>query len=169
MKLNSKGQSLIEVLAGLTMAVLIVAALVNMVTASLRSSQYAKTSAQATKYAQEAIEWLRSERDLSPSWSEFKTKVMGGDDVEMATWCLTNVTCEFPAIARVCNEEEYINFGDCLTGNENSIFKRELIITNNVDLEYRINVKVRVYWSDQASQEHSSELNTILSDTERWR
>ena len=168
MKINSKGQSLIEVLAGLAMAVLIVAALVNMVTASLRSSQYAKTTSQATKYAQEAIEWLRSERDSAATWSDFKSNVLGDSEVESKTWCLKNVSEGLPINFGSCAVDGFVCYGDCLPA-ETTIFKRELTIVTNTDSDSRINVNVKVFWTDQALAEHSSELKTILSDTGKWR
>lgn len=162
MKLNnSRGQSLIEVLAGLAMAVLIVAALINMVTASLRSAQFAKSTSTATKYGQEIIEWLRSQRD-SLGWSSFVAQSLNTNDT--ATWCFRETS--WPAVSQACGLTSYICSGHC-ANNINTIFKREVLFTKNGDS--KINVKVKVSWTDQSLSEHKSDLETILSDTGKWR
>ena len=139
----SKGQSLVEVLASLGMVILIVAALVNLVTASLRSSNYAKTASQANKFAQEGIEWLRSQRDRAVDWDSFKSSVVG-------TRCLRSFS-------------EGLVTGDCtLTG---TIFKREAVISED---GMRLNVKITVKWDDQAG-EHTSQVETIFTDTSQWK
>lgn len=149
-KFNCRGQTLIEVLAGMAMAVLIVAALINLVTASIRSSQVAKNSSQATKYAQEGIEWTRSQRDVL-GWDGFITLTLGEDNTK--TWCLNNAS-------------ESLTIEPCLNIGS-SIFKRSLTIEK--DSDSRVKVKVTVSWKDQAQSEHSSVLDTIFSNTSAWQ
>ncbi len=57
------GQTLIEVVIAMGISVLILVTLVSGVTVSLRNIQFANNKAQATKYAQEAFEAVRSIRD----------------------------------------------------------------------------------------------------------
>lgn len=59
---SQKGQSLIEVIIALTVGVFVVTALTFSVIFALRNANFAKTSAQATKLAQEGIERVRTGR-----------------------------------------------------------------------------------------------------------
>lgn len=147
MKTNSNGQSLVEVLASLGMVILIVAALVNLVTASLRSSNYAKTASQANKFAQEAIEWTRSLRDRAADWDSFKASVLG-------IRCLTNIT-SWPTSSAACGENDFVG---------TTIFKREALISED---GAKLNVKITVKWKDQVG-EHKSQVETIFTDTSKW-
>lgn len=160
LKNNSKGQSLVEVIASLGVVILIVAALVNLVTASLRSSNYAKTAAQANKFAQEAIEWTRSLRDRASDWASFKLQVIPSENTK--TWCLKNIST-WPNVPGICGATDFICSGGC-TPLETTIFKREALITED---ETRLKVKVTVKWSDQAG-EHKSQVETIFTDTSKW-
>jgi len=64
------GQSLYEVVFAIGIAAIIITGVLVVSTTSVRNSTYSKNNAQATMYAQEAIEWLRSERDAS-AWTIF--------------------------------------------------------------------------------------------------
>lgn len=65
-KYNSRfqyGQSLIEVVIALAIATLVLVALANGVTTSIRNSRFAKDKSQATELAQDTLEAVRSIRD----------------------------------------------------------------------------------------------------------
>lgn len=61
--LSEKGQSLLEVVIALAVIIIIVGALTFATISSIRNGQVAKAHAQATKLAQEGIEWVRTGRD----------------------------------------------------------------------------------------------------------
>lgn len=63
MKKQEKGQSLIEVLAALSVVVLVILALVIITTISIRNATFAKNQSLATSYAQELIEEARDLRN----------------------------------------------------------------------------------------------------------
>ncbi len=71
-----KGQSLFEVVFAIGIAAIIITGVVIVSTTSIRNSTYSKNNSQATKYAQDEMEWLRSQRDLS--WTGFTTGAAGG-------------------------------------------------------------------------------------------
>ncbi|MBI4066666.1 hypothetical protein HY411_03030 [Candidatus Gottesmanbacteria bacterium] len=52
---NTSGQTIVELIVVIGVAMVIVTALIVSSTASLRSSQYSKAKSQATKYAQEGM------------------------------------------------------------------------------------------------------------------
>lgn len=150
-KNNEEGQSLIEVLASLVIAILIIGALINAVTASIRNAQFAKNSSLATKYAQEGMEFIRSQRDTANTWVEFRD-----GRVRTFPWCLKSTA--WPEAVGYCGEE------DKITG---TIFTREAYISEESDT--KVKAKVIVKWKDQSSQEHKSELVSIFSDMSQWK
>src|SRR3989338_1965261 len=60
---RQNGQTLLELVAAMAVAIIVVVALTFATIASLRNSQFAKNQSQATKLAQEGIEIVRSARD----------------------------------------------------------------------------------------------------------
>jgi len=67
--IKNKAQSLFEVIAILGIVSLVLTALLWTSTLSVRNASSSDTKAQATRLAQEALEWIRSERDRS--WQDF--------------------------------------------------------------------------------------------------
>ncbi len=67
---QNKGQSLVEVVLALGVAVVVILALVRATVVSMRNANFAKNESLATKYAQEAIESVRLLRDKS-DWETF--------------------------------------------------------------------------------------------------
>ncbi len=63
---NESGQSLVEVIAALTVVAIIVFVLVKASTTSIRNATFARNWTLATKYAQELIEEARKLRDNQP-------------------------------------------------------------------------------------------------------
>lgn len=71
MILNNRGQTLLELIVVISVAIFVVAALAFSTVSSLRNAQLAKNQAQATKLAQEAIEKVRSGRDRNLNFGSF--------------------------------------------------------------------------------------------------
>jgi Tfp pilus assembly protein PilV len=67
---KEKGQSLIEVLAALAVALVVILGLVRVTISSMTNARYAKDQSLATQYAQEAMEEVRAYRDQN-SWETF--------------------------------------------------------------------------------------------------
>jgi len=90
-KLNSyrknillSGQSLFEVIVALALVTLIITAVVTLATSSIRNADFSRDNALATKYAQEAVEWMRQERDVS--WSTFRTATLSKTQLGTLSW-----------------------------------------------------------------------------------
>lgn len=60
---TSSGQSLVEVMIAMVVAVVVLGALIVVILNSLKNAQFAQNQAKATKYAQEAIDQVRNIRD----------------------------------------------------------------------------------------------------------
>lgn len=58
-----RGQSLFELVVAIAISALIVVAMVSLAVNSIQNSNYAKNKAVASSYAQQAMEWLRGQRD----------------------------------------------------------------------------------------------------------
>lgn len=72
-----KGQSLIELIAATGIVLLIVTGILVSTNRSVKNTDFSKTQAQATKYAQEGIEIARNERDQNPAsfWNRTGTEI----------------------------------------------------------------------------------------------
>ncbi len=145
---KEKGQTLLEVLVALAVVVLVIVALIKATTYSLKGSDFSKTQALATRYAQEAIEWTRAERDKS--WDNLADR----SSADGSTYCLTSLS--WPG-AGGCSESGFLE--------ADNRFKREVVLKNVGGEGNRIEVRVEVSWQD-ASGEHHSRLETYLSN---WR
>ncbi|MBI4091267.1 hypothetical protein HY419_00780 [candidate division WWE3 bacterium] len=86
MALKSKsGQGLVETLLAVTVAVIIITALISLAVVALRNSRQATYTAQATRIAQSQIEYARAFRDIS-DWATFD---------QVLTGCPLSTPCHF--------------------------------------------------------------------------
>jgi Tfp pilus assembly protein PilV len=146
MKRYNKGQSLFEVILALALSTLIIVALVSLVSNSISNASYSKNKTRATRYTQEATEWLRGQRDAD--WDAFYANVGVCDPVYVQ--CLDTIAW---GDCNICGDAELI-------GN---IFKREVFFTNIAPDS--VTVEVKTYWTD-AQGTHEVRNSTFLTD---WR
>lgn len=129
-KRKKNGQSLLEVLVALTIAILVVLALVRAVTVAVRNASFARNQALATKYSEEAMEWLRSQRDKS--WDNLDSK----DDPAGNRYCLNSLS--WPASVGSCSSTNFI---------PGTPFQREVVLTE-VTAGEKIKAEVKVSWQE---------------------
>ena len=140
MRLNqakTKGQSLLEVVVALSVALLVILALVRVTIIAMRNAQFAKNQAMATQSAQEVMETVRAYRDQN-SWETFV------NDCES----ITGAGLPFPFT--LFPPDCYLpppSSGDCSPSDESC------------------EVKVIVSWTDSQGS-HQSELTTRLTKWE---
>lgn len=139
------GQSLFEVVLALAVAALIIVAIVALATTSIRNASFSRNQSLATRYAQEAIEWLRGQRD--EDWDAFTTRAL------TPLWCLRSLSWT-DAVIGGCGSSDFIS---------DTIFKREVSFTT-IDAS-NIDTEVNVYWQD-AQGLHESKTVTTFTD---WR
>ncbi|MBI4999386.1 hypothetical protein HZB97_01295 [Candidatus Gottesmanbacteria bacterium] len=70
---HKDGQSLLEALVAMAIAILIIGGLVAAVIVAVRNAQFARNQVLATKYANEGMEKIRSYRDQN-DWDNFKSE-----------------------------------------------------------------------------------------------
>lgn len=137
------GQSLLEVLTALGVAVLIITGLVALAVYGLRNAQHGKNTETATRLTGQATEQVRTVRDRQ-AWTVFRTySINSCFQVNNLSWTLQQVAC-----------------GGTQLSGEFSNFLREIRLTDRSDAsgEGRL-VTVTVFWTD------SQGLNQVKTDT----
>ena len=148
MKKHNEGQSLFEVILALALSTLIIVALVSLVTNSIRNAGYSKNKTYATRYTQEATEWLRGQRDTG--WEAFVANCQSCSNPPAYMQCLNTLAW---GNCGTCDDSEVIK----------NIFKREVSFT---DIEAdSVTVEVKTFWTDSQGI-HEVQSSTILTD---WR
>lgn len=143
---NSKGQSLFEVMIALAISTIIIVSLVSLVSSSIRNSTFSRNKTLASRYAQEATEWLRGQRDLDQMI--FKT------NTQTPAWCLKDLTW---------NASGPCSSGDQIAGTP---FTRHVnFASSSVNGKTIIQAEIIVSWED-AQGIHDARSVTNFSD---WR
>ncbi|MEK7550712.1 MAG: hypothetical protein AAB535_02925 [Patescibacteria group bacterium] len=138
-----KGQSLFEVVIALGISAVIITALVALVASSIRNTTFSKDKTVAGSLAQEAVEWLRNQRDQSIT--TFRTNAQGTRCLKILGWS-----------------------GACQSGDEiiGTKFMREAVFTTSqISGKTVIVATVKVYWSDSQG---SREVRSVTNFTD-WR
>ena len=150
--MRQKGQSLFEVVLALAIATIIIVAMVALAASAVRNSNFSKNKTLATRYSQEATEWLRGERDAD--FDAFFARAAN------PLYCLKSLSWTEATI------------GGCSAGQEiaDTVFKREVgfarstIIVGGLPKNV-VEAEVNVYWQD-AQGVH--EVRSVTNFTD-WR
>jgi type II secretory pathway pseudopilin PulG len=133
---KTKGQSLLEVVIALSVALIVILALVRVTIVAMRNAQFAKNQALATQSAQEAMETVRAYRDQN-SWETFVNNCEFSGGSGLPSLLTLAVDCYLPPPLT----------GECSPSDESC------------------EVKVTVSWTDSQGS-HQSELTTRLTKWE---
>lgn len=185
---DQKGQSLMELVIVIAVMVIVIGALTFATIASLRNAQFAKNQAQATKYAQEGLEWARSGRDRNSLISIPPTSVVswnGNGAVNTSIWELritgsNTGSCDYepvsPSLPTPCylkflsngSLQNIAGFGTPFQKtnaepipHDAPIFYRALTLSDDSSFAIQKTVTAIVTWTD-FSGPHESRLTTIL-------
>ncbi len=176
---NQSGQTLMELVVVIGVAVIVVGALVFATVASLRNAQFAKNQSQATKLAQEGIEKVRVGRDRNQAisslgsvtswngdtsgvgaiWAYQINSSCGNTTLTPPTYCYFNVTDQ--------GTLNYLTTSSSLPLSAQTIsllptiFRRAVILSDDASWQTQKKVTVIVTWTD-FSGTHQSKLTTIL-------
>ncbi|HEY5601170.1 MAG TPA: hypothetical protein VIK81_03720 [Patescibacteria group bacterium] len=144
------GQTLLEMVAALGVAVIIIVALSIVIVRSIRSTQVAKNQSIATKLTEESIESVRTVRDQL-GWQQFATYTAGSGTcyrADLATPALVTTTCPELLSGELSQFSRKINLLQTgVAGQENT---------------HRA-IEVEIIWQDPSGQ-HNSKARTILTD-----
>lgn len=142
---KKNGQSLVEVVASIGIILLILTGIITATTYSVRNARFAKNQSQATKFANEVKEWLRSQRD-ELDWNTFYSeKATGGEGF---TYCFNQETLSWPEV------------GPCSGYDLKGMFKRQVVLKQIASDQ--VLVTINVFWQAE-SGEHKSTLETYLT------
>lgn len=162
LKMNSKGQTLVEMIVVISVGVLVVGGLVFATISSLRNANFAKNQTQVTKLAQEGIERARSIRNQDGAVSFSHGSGLNAQttskfsDLYGIQMSLTCNPCNF-TINSTKTGLTYNTPPETL-GN----FTRKVTITDDTNFATEKNVTVIVSWTDPTGP-HESRLTTILT------
>lgn len=143
---NQKGQSLFEVVLALGVITAICVGIVSLTVSAIRNAAFSKNKTLAGRFAQEATEWLRGERDNN--FNLFETHA------QTLLWCFSGLNWNKVG---ACGESDQIS--------GTPLLRDVTFSTNLVSGKTVIDVSVKVYWDD-AQGAHEVRSTTSFSD---WR
>jgi type II secretory pathway pseudopilin PulG len=153
MKKLNKGQSLFELVVAIGISALVIVVLVSLVSSALQNAAFAKNQTLSVRYAQEASEWLRGQRDTDTNAF------------------VTNVSAYPYETARCFNSLNWTSVGPCGVNDKISdLFTRQISFNSTsvvIDGETKniIEADITVSWTDSKGI-HQVTNSTNLSD---WR
>lgn len=142
---NNAGQSMFEVVIALFIIAMITVGVVSLSTNSLSNSIYSRNKSLAGKYSQEAMEWLRGQREQNTQ--AFITNIAANP-----VYCLQSLNWTNTG---VCNDTEFIS---------GTVFIRQVtFVTTIVSGKSLIEADVKTYWNDSRGY-HESKSVTNFND-----
>lgn len=175
---NQDGQTLIEVLIALTVAVIIIGALAIATIVSIRNSQFSQNQTQATKLSQEALELVRTIRNRNgvvtssnPVFSNSRFSDFWSHQLDSCNWNRMIGTCgngSFNGYFKLdidhleLSRQDSPELANDLTA---SVFKRFVLVEDDTSYTYQKRVSVVVSWSDSSGR-HESNVQTLLTRQE---
>lgn len=147
-KLLKKGQSLFELMLAVVVVSITLVAMISLVGSTISNTAFSRDRTQAARFTNEAVEWLRSERDLS--WTNLTSRA----SLTGSTYCLNSLSFD--------------SQGTCSTGGtiSGTKFTRTLtLVYDETNSPSEISVEVITTWSDSGGS-HDSRILTTLTN---WR
>ncbi len=138
---NDRGQSIFEVVVAVGLISLVLITLVSMASLSIVASTFSRNQTEASRFTQQAAEWLRSEKDSG--WINFKSHAAS------LTWCIDSLYWVKPG---PCSSSDFVS---------GTVFKRSLKFTVNADGS--IQTDVNTSWID-AKGTHIVPTSIIFAD-----
>lgn len=134
-----KGTSIIEVVIAATLISVAIIAALSLTNQSQKQNTYAKGLAEATKYATQVADWIRSERDRLGYATLYS--------VDDGVYCLNSLPADYTVMeVGSCGDNSFIT---------NTIFQRELNLTKTADA---INIVVTMTWMESIERQAKIEL-----------
>lgn len=170
-KHSRRGQTMIEALVSIGVAITILSAITAVVLSSLNNSTFTKNQDLATTYAKEGIETIR--RYTTSNYDKFVT------DYPAREYCLDsrNTLCDKAGGGgTLCRDEDgnvVVTAGTC-NGVKTEIYIREVTLTRGnqaPECQQNLKASVKVSWTDSRCPSggelycHNVTLNSCFSDT----
>lgn len=147
-----RGTSIIEiVVAAALISVAIISAL-SLANHSQKENKYARDLAEATKYATQGADWMRTQRDVI-GWATIRAKVLEDDVSNIATYCLNIL----PAISTTTTDIDFSDLtpGDCtpLDYISSTSFTRQMMVDTSSEASGILKITVSVTWQEQTPRQ----------------
>lgn len=165
MRRKESGQSLIEVLAALTVTSVVIVALVVVSLSGLKNSQFAQNQAKATKYAQDLIEKVKAIKDRN-----LEVEFQGNGErytVSLSEFFHNGDQFKCPDVDNPCYfqlDSGTLSLSETTPDSRHEIsgdlFTYEIAMWRSTTQEE--NIRVKVLWQD-AQGEHESNLQTVMT------
>ena len=167
-KLNLGGQSLFEVVLALGIISFIMVALISLTTLSVRNASVTRNKTSANRFAQEAVEWLRGERDAD--YDLFKGNVPITVSSDCPTIDISGYTQTYPCMCLIDANSTVWNDKHCIRDDPASLvdgkYAREISFRiDDVNKPNQVDAAIIVSWTDSEG-DHAVRLDSILGD---WR
>lgn len=164
---GNRGQSLMELVVGVSLITVVIGAIAVITTYSLRNSQFSKNQAQATKLAQQNLEVVRTIKS-----SNYGVCTMGQDLTACSSWediwppnigvgsyKIPGSGCTVNGVLKTyCLQYKA---PEAVWNLDVAGFTGEIVIADEVTANQK-RVTSRVYWTD-TSGKHSSDLVTVFA------
>jgi Tfp pilus assembly protein PilV len=82
---TNSGQTLFEIVFAIVVTSIALIAVINLATISIRNTTFSRDKTLASRHTQEAVEWLRGQRDAD--WNAFASNVS-----KSSSWCLAGLS-----------------------------------------------------------------------------
>lgn len=162
---NNRGQTMLEMVVVIAVALLVVSSITFATIASLRNAQFAKNQVQATKFAQEGIEKTRSIRDRNGEvvfrYSEGGTVAYTSKFSDLWTINMGSNCNSGPCFFKLDSANNRLSQVDRVGYEQLGGFKRQVQFSDIANPLAEKQVTVEVVWTDFAG-DHQSQLTTIL-------
>lgn len=133
-----KGTSIIEVVIATAMISMAVIAALSLTSKSQSQNNYARRSAEASKYATQVADWLRGERD-NLGFTELSENIPAG--AGGTTYCIQTLPDDITDLPGT---------GDCGSNQLiDNVFERSLVLSKTADT---ITGKVEINWEDNTTR-----------------
>lgn len=161
--MSTKGQSLLELVIVIAVAIIVISALTSATISSLRNANFSKNQLQATKFAQEGLEKVRSIRERNglvlANFGTATTKFSDLWNIRLFDTCLPppcNVNFLLDPVFNSLKQDD--TAFETLTGD----FQRSVKITDEpATYQTKKNITIIVSWIDVTGS-HQSKLTTYL-------
>ena len=137
--LIKKGTSIIEIVIAASLISISIIAALSLANQSQKQNSYARDLAEATKYATQASDWIRNERN-SLGWTALY-------ELDSGTYCLNDFPADFTLIeSGNCSQNAYI---------ADTRYTRQISLTKDPD---KLTVTIVVSWFEQVARQATIEM-----------
>jgi Tfp pilus assembly protein PilV len=136
----NKGQSLFELIIAVAVISVMLVTAVGLSTKVVNNTRLSSNQTLANRYTQQAIEWMRGERDIDYV-SLYNNRAANGTG---RTWCVAATPPSWPGSSGNCGANTVI---------AGTVFRREVNLTQSGD---NIIVRVTVMWNESAGAKQVS-------------